>query len=50
MIARKYAKRAAGDKGALVVELNGIAKDVKIFNGKRYLLEEAIKGDVAVRP
>ncbi|KAL8278120.1 hypothetical protein RQP46_009444 [Phenoliferia psychrophenolica] len=48
-IPRKYFPRAEGDKGALKVQANGIPKDVKIFkDGKRYLLEEAIPGDVAI--
>lgn len=48
-IPRKYVQRAEGEKGALKVETNGIPKDVKIFkDGKRYLLEEAIVGDVAI--
>lgn len=48
-IPQKFAKRPAGSKGPLVVEVQGTAKDVKIFgDGRRYLLEEAIKGDVAI--
>lgn len=50
-IPRKYFPRDPNAKKGTVakVELKGIAKDVKIFgDGKRYLLEEAIKGDVAI--
>lgn len=48
-IPHKFAKRLPGDKGDLKVEIPGIPKDVKIFkDGKRYLLEEAIHGDVAI--
>ncbi|KAM0751468.1 succinyl-CoA:3-ketoacid-coenzyme A transferase-like protein [Meredithblackwellia eburnea MCA 4105] len=44
----KFAERKEGEK-ELRVEKFGKAKDVKVFgNGKRYLLEEAIIGDVAI--
>lgn len=44
-IPQKYAKAVEGQKGPAKVILKGMAKDVRIFpDGKRYLLEPAIKG------
>ena len=51
MIPRKFFPRLETDKKGAPqrVQVQGIAKDVKVFkDGKRYLLEEAIKGDVAI--
>lgn len=49
-IPRKFFPRSKDDKKGSPsrVQLAGIPKDVKVFDGKRYLLEEAIKGDVAI--
>lgn len=48
-IPRKYTPRVEGQKGPLKVEVGGTPRDVKVFpDGRRYLLEEAIVGDVAI--
>lgn len=44
-IPQLFAKKVEGQKGPPKVLVKGIAKDVRIFpDGKRYLLEPAIKG------
>lgn len=48
-IPQKFAAGKPESKAPLVVEVPGASKEVKIFpDGKRYLLEPAIKGDVAL--
>jgi 3-oxoacid CoA-transferase len=48
-IAQKFAARKLTDKASVIVEIPGTPKEVKVFeDGKRYLLEPAIRGDVAL--
>lgn len=48
-IPHKFFPPVEGGKGASKVEVRGRPKDVKVFSdGRRYLLEEAIVGDVAI--
>jgi len=45
-IPQKYSPKDS--KGKQTIEIEGLKKIVQEFEGKRYLLEPAIKGDVAI--